>query len=116
LADYKGKFVVLEWYNRGCPFIRKHYDSQNMQTLQAKYGQKGVVWFELISSAPGKEGYLNAADAEAVLGGSSAEFVRELEALGDAALDYSAAVHRRLIGKSDETRAVVLRCLEGGKT
>jgi peroxiredoxin len=64
LADYKGKFVVLQWYNRDCPFIHKHYDSGNMQQLQAKYGAKGVVWFEILSSAPGREGYLTAAEAQ----------------------------------------------------
>lgn len=65
LADYKGKYVVLEWYNTGCPFIRKHYDSGNMQKLQEAYGKKGVVWFSVSSSAPGKEGYLTGAEAEA---------------------------------------------------
>src|ERR1019366_2633988 len=65
LADYKGKFVVLQWYNRDCPFIHKHYDSGNMQKLQDAYGKKGVVWFEVISSAPGTEGYLTAEEAQA---------------------------------------------------
>jgi len=64
LADYKGKFAVLQWYNRDCPFIHKHYDSGNMQKLQDTYGKKGVVWFEIISSAPGTEGYLTADEAE----------------------------------------------------
>lgn len=57
LADYKGKFVVLEWYNPDCPFVRKHYDSANMQKLQAEYTKKGVVWLSINSSAPGKQGY-----------------------------------------------------------
>ena len=65
LVDYKGKFVVLQWYNRDCPFIHKHYDSGNMQKLQAAYGNKGVVWFEIASSAPGREGYLTPDEAEA---------------------------------------------------
>ena len=65
LADYKGKFVVLQWYNRDCPFIHKHYDSGNMQKLQETYGKKGVIWFEIISSAPGREGYLTPAEAAA---------------------------------------------------
>jgi peroxiredoxin len=65
LADYKGKFVVLQWYNRDCPFIHKHYDSGNMQMLQDKYGKKGVIWFEVISSATGTEGYLTADQAQA---------------------------------------------------
>src|ERR1017187_1485688 len=64
LADYRGKFVVLQWYNRDCPFIHKHYDSGNMQKLQDTYGKKGVVWFEILSSAPGKEGYMTASEAQ----------------------------------------------------
>ena len=64
LADYKGKFVVLQWYNKDCPFIHKHYDSGNMQKLQDTYGKKGVVWFEVISSAAGHEGYMTASQAQ----------------------------------------------------
>lgn len=56
LSENKGKWVVLEWLNHGCPFVRKHYDSNNMQTLQKTYTGKGVVWFSVISSAPGKQG------------------------------------------------------------
>ena len=44
LADYKGKWVVLEWHNQGCPYVKKHYDSGNMQKLQKAWGAKGVVW------------------------------------------------------------------------
>ena len=57
LADYKGKIVVLEWVNEGCPFVHKHYDSGNMQALQKKYTARGVVWLSVASSAPGKQGY-----------------------------------------------------------
>jgi hypothetical protein len=65
LADYKGKFVVLQWYNKDCPFIHKHYDSGNMQSLQDNYGKKGVIWLEIASNAPGREGYMTAAEAQA---------------------------------------------------
>lgn len=58
LADYKGKFVVLEWFNPECPFVKKHYASGNMQKLQQEYADKGVVWLSIDSSAPGKEGHL----------------------------------------------------------
>lgn len=61
LAQYKGKYVVLEWHNQGCPFTRKHYDSGNMQKLQKYWTSKGVVWFTVISSAPGAQGYVTAA-------------------------------------------------------
>jgi peroxiredoxin len=58
LSDSKGKYVVLEWYNNGCPFVRRHYDAKNMQALQKKYTEKGVVWYTISSSAPGKQGAL----------------------------------------------------------
>ena len=56
LSDYKGKYVVLEWYNPDCPFVRKHYGSGNMQALQKEFTAKGVVWVSIDSSAPGQEG------------------------------------------------------------
>ena len=56
LSDLKGKFVVLEWVNFGCPFVRKHYGSENMQRLQKEFIEKGVVWLSICSSAPGKQG------------------------------------------------------------
>ena len=57
LSDYKGKIVVLEWLNHDCPFVKKLYNSGHMQELQKTYGKKGVVWFSIISSVPGKQGY-----------------------------------------------------------
>lgn len=57
LADYRGEWVVLEWLNYGCPYVKKHYNSQNMQNLQAEYGERGVKWLAIVSSAPGKQGY-----------------------------------------------------------
>jgi len=59
LSQYKGKFVVLEWVNFGCPFVRKHYDSGNMQKLQKTYTGKGVIWLSICSSASGKQGNLS---------------------------------------------------------
>ncbi len=56
LSDFKGKVVVLEWTNVGCPFVKKHYGSGNLPTLQKKYTGKGVVWLAICSSAPGKQG------------------------------------------------------------
>ena len=58
LDQFKGKYVVLEWHNQGCPFTRKHYESGNMQNLQKEWTAKGVAWFTVISSAPGQQGYV----------------------------------------------------------
>lgn len=57
LADFKGKFVVLEWTNHQCPFVRKFYKNGDMQKLQADFTGKGVVWLSIVSSAEGNQGY-----------------------------------------------------------
>ena len=62
LSDYQGKYVVLEWVNFGCPFVRKHYNSGHMQKLQALYTSKDVVWLSICSSAQGKQGYMASND------------------------------------------------------
>lgn len=59
LSDFKGRFVVLEWLNHGCPFVVKHYQSGNMQSLQKEYTGKDVVWLSIVSSAPGKQGHMS---------------------------------------------------------
>ncbi|MGA3046078.1 MAG: redoxin domain-containing protein [Terracidiphilus sp.] len=67
LDHYRGKYVVLEWHNQGCPFTRKHYVSGNMQALQKQWTAKGVAWFTVISSAPGEQGYVTASEENAYL-------------------------------------------------
>ena len=67
LSQYKGKFVVLEWHNNGCPFTIKHYASGNMQKLQKEWTSKGVVWLTVISSAPGTQGYVTPAEENAYM-------------------------------------------------
>jgi peroxiredoxin len=57
LSDFRHKFVVLEWFDDKCPFVKKHYNSGNMQSLQKEFGDKGVVWLVINSTAPGKPGY-----------------------------------------------------------
>src|ERR1044071_6744825 len=66
LSEYKGKYVVLEWFNPECPFVKKHYGSSNMQNLQKEYTDKGVVWLTIDSNAPGTEGNLTAEQAEKI--------------------------------------------------
>jgi len=78
LAQYKGEFVVLEWTNQGCPYTRKHYDSGNMQKLQKYWTGKGVVWLTVISSAPGEQGYVTAAQEN--------DYIKKMNAAPTAAL------------------------------
>ena len=66
LSQYRGKWVVLEWLNHKCPFVRKHYDNNLMQALQKKYAEKGVVWLSVVSSAPGKQGHFRNEKANAL--------------------------------------------------
>jgi peroxiredoxin len=63
LAELKGKVVVLETSNQDCPYVRKHYNSTNMQTQQREATAKGVVWLTVASSAPGEQGFVTAAQA-----------------------------------------------------
>ena len=63
LSDFKGKTVVLEWTNHDCPFVKKHYETNNMQKLQKSATTQGVVWLSIISSAPGQQGFVNGAKA-----------------------------------------------------
>lgn len=65
LSKYHGKYVVLEWHNQGCPYEQKHYDSGNMEALQKQWTDKGVVWLSIVSSAPGQQGYVTAAEENA---------------------------------------------------
>jgi peroxiredoxin len=78
LSDYAGKFVVLEWHNRGCPYTAKHYNSGNMERLQQEWTGRGVVWLTVISSAPGKQGYVTASEEN--------EYVKKMNAAPTAVL------------------------------
>ncbi|WP_439532879.1 redoxin domain-containing protein [Polymorphobacter sp.] len=65
LGDFKGKTVILEWTNPGCPFVRAHYDSGNMQATQARALKAGAVWLTINSGAPGKQGHMTGKQAQA---------------------------------------------------
>jgi peroxiredoxin len=67
LADFRGKVVVLEWWNPECPFVGKHYGSGNMQRLQKEWTGKGVVWLTVNSSAAGQAGHVDGAQANALV-------------------------------------------------
>lgn len=88
LSKLRGKPVVLEWNNFGCPFVQKHYDSQNMQKLQAEVIKGGATWITVNSSAEGKQGYLK--DSKAV-----AAALKEHDAAPSAyVLDHSGEIGR----------------------
>jgi peroxiredoxin len=78
LSDYTGKFVVLEWTNRDCPFTQKHYQSGNMERLQHEWTKRGVVWLTVVSSAPGEQGY--------VIGGEDNAYLERMKAAPTAVL------------------------------
>ncbi len=78
LAKYRGKYVVLEWANQGCPYDRKHYLSGSMEALQKEWTAKGVVWLSVISSAPGEQGYVKPAEEN--------EYLKKMHAVPTAAI------------------------------
>ncbi len=67
LSQFRGKYVVLEWHNKGCPYTKKHYVSGNMQALQKEWTAKGVAWFTVISSAKGEQGYVTPSEENSYL-------------------------------------------------
>lgn len=73
LSQFRGKPVVLEWNNPGCPYVQKHYDSGNMQAAQAKARSMGAVWLTINSGAPGKQGYMSGAEAKAFVAREKAQ-------------------------------------------
>lgn len=90
LDQYRGKWVVLEWLNHDCPYVRKHYDNGVMQALQKKYVDQGVVWLSVVSSAPGKQGHFPNERAN--------ELTKEKKAVADAVLVDSPGTVGRAYG------------------
>lgn len=100
LTQYRGRYVVLEWTNNGCPFTRKHYDSGNMQALQKQWTGRGVVWLTILSSAPGQQGYMTAAEENAYL-------AREHAAPTAAILDPTGAIGHLYEAKTTPDMVVI---------
>ena len=92
LADLKGKYVVLEWTNPGCPFVQKHYDSGNMQSLQKRFTGEGVQWIVINSTSPAHSDYLKPAEQKAWL-------ARQGAAASVAALDADGRIGRAYAAK-----------------
>ncbi|CAN1554926.1 resA Thiol-disulfide oxidoreductase ResA [Fimbriimonadaceae bacterium] len=66
-SDFRGKIVVLEWTNDGCPYVMKHYGTGNMQKAQKTATDQGVVWLSIVSSAKGKQGYVEGPQGNALM-------------------------------------------------
>jgi peroxiredoxin len=73
LSQFKGKTVVIEWNNPGCPYVKKHYDSGNMQKTQAAAQRAGAVWLTINSSAAGKQGHMDGAGAKSFIAAAKAQ-------------------------------------------
>jgi hypothetical protein len=100
LSALKGKYVVLEWVNFGCPFVRKHYESGNMPSLQKAYTAKNVVWLSVCSSAPGKQGFFEGKELAAEISHMKASPSAYL-------LDPDGTVGRLYAAKSTPTMFVI---------
>jgi peroxiredoxin len=100
LGQFKGKVVVLEWNNPGCPYVKKHYESGNMQKTQAAAKKDGVVWLTINSGAAGKQGHMNAAQASAFVAAQPTAYL--LDAKGGVGKRYGAVTtpHMYIIDKA----------------
>lgn len=93
ISDYAGKYIVLEWINYECPFVVKHYESENMQNLQREFTEKGVIWLTVCSSAKGKQGnYTNAEIEKRRKDYKSSETAYLIDESGDVGKMYNAKV------------------------
>src|SRR3984885_6493558 len=100
LSANLGKYVVLKWHNNGCPYVGKQYNSGNMQRLQKQWTGRGVVWFTILSSAPGKQGYVTASEENAYL-------IKEQRAPTAALLDPSGEIGHLYDAKTSPQMVVI---------
>jgi hypothetical protein len=104
LADYAGKWVVLEWFNHGCPYTKKHYELVNgvgnSQAMQQEYTKRGVVWLSVVSSGPGRQGYTSAEKAD--------EQARKKGATPTAIIRDTAGVLGRLYGARNTPQYAII--------
>jgi hypothetical protein len=103
LSQFRGKTVVLEWHNPGCPYVRKHYDSGNMQKTQAAAAKDGVVWLTINSCAPGKQGHMSGAEAKALntrAGAQPAAYLLDPAGVAGKAYDAKTTPHMYVVNKA----------------
>jgi len=107
LSAYKGKTVVLEWNNPECPFVRKHYGAENMQSQQAAATKDGVVWLTVNSGAQGKQGHLDPTSAVAYIdkvGGKESAYLLDADGKVGHAYDAKTTPHMYVIDKDGVLR------------
>lgn len=100
LSDYRGKTVVLEWTNHGCPFVVRHYETGTIQSLQQDAAADDIVWLSVVSSAPGKQGYVTPEESKAVVadyGASPAAKILDPEGLIGRLYDAKTTPHMYII-------------------
>ena len=100
LSQFRGKTVVLEWHNPGCPFVSKHYDSGNMQATQKAARQQGAVWLTINSGAKGKQGHMTGAEAKALIAKQniqSSNYLFDTKGLVGKAYDAKTTPHMYII-------------------
>src|SRR5687768_10230136 len=104
LAGYAGKWVVLEWFNHGCPATKKHYDLVNgignSQAMQQEYTKRGVIWLSVVSSGPGRQGYTSAEKAD--------DMARKKGAAPTAIIRDTAGVLGRLYGARNTPQYAII--------
>src|SRR5216110_1344136 len=116
-SQYKGKYVVLEWFTPECPFVKKHYGSGNMQKLQEEYTGKGVVWLTIDSNAPGSEGNLSADAASKVMTGwKTRQTALLLDPEGKAGRAYRAKNTPNMVVINPEGKIVYERAVDSKAT
>lgn len=102
LSDFKNKIVVLEWKNHECPFVKKHYETKNMQGLQKFAKEKDVVWLSIISSAKGKQGHVDGKTANEIAakeGSSAAHIILDEKGSIGKLYDAKTTPHMFVVGK-----------------
>jgi peroxiredoxin len=107
LSAYKGKIVVLEWNNPECPFVRKHYGAENMQSQQAEAAKDGVVWLTVNSGAAGKQGHMDPTAATAYVakvGGKESAYLIDADGKVGHAYDAKTTPHMFVIDKDGVLR------------
>lgn len=127
LEDFKGKIVVLEWFNKECPFVRKHYDGKNMQNLQKELTAKDVVWLTVNSSAEGKQGHETADTAKETIakeGAAPTHFLLDADGTVGKLYDAKTTPHMFVIDKDgklayagaiDDKASAYVSDIEGSK-